>query len=269
MRIIHFIADNQNPRRRHLTYQKRIKKLIEKGLIVLVILATVCVSPAFSQQSPPESTGKTPEDVSKDSFLALRDKRDELTKQIDDTGKTLRDLDTSEAWLRDEEYANGILKSNRKITKEERAMWEKKAQDARSFADTPATLEQVRESIKQKQGELDDKRKRRDVIDAEMNRRIDLETPKQKFKTSMSTTFAWLVGLVIVGFFAVAFYDPSVRQEIFSGTSGIQFVTLFSLVIAIILFGITGILEGKELAALLGGLSGYILGRGSAEKPKP
>jgi hypothetical protein len=34
-------------------------------------------------------------------------------------------------------------------------------------------------------------------------------------------------------------------------------------VIAIILFGITGILEGKELSALLGGLSGYILGRTS------
>ena len=40
-----------------------------------------------------------------------------------------------------------------------------------------------------------------------------------------------------------------------------QFLTLFSLVIAIILFGITQILEGKELAARLGGLSGYILGR--------
>ncbi len=40
------------------------------------------------------------------------------------------------------------------------------------------------------------------------------------------------------------------------GQSGIQFLTLFSLVIAIILFGI----KGKELAALLGGLSGYIFG---------
>ena len=53
------------------------------------------------------------------------------------------------------------------------------------------------------------------------------------------------------------------REAIFTGESGIQFVTLFSLVIAIILFGVLKILEGKELAALLGGLSGYILGRGS------
>ena len=47
---------------------------------------------------------------------------------------------------------------------------------------------------------------------------------------------------------------------------GIQFITLFALVIAIILFGITGILEGKELSALLGGLSGYILGRSTTTK---
>jgi hypothetical protein len=53
---------------------------------------------------------------------------------------------------------------------------------------------------------------------------------------------------------------------IFSGQAGMQFVTLFSLVIAIILFGITSILEAKELAALLGGLSGYILGRVTAER---
>src|SRR6476620_2525461 len=51
------------------------------------------------------------------------------------------------------------------------------------------------------------------------------------------------------------------RRAIFSGETGIQFLTLFSVVIAIILFGIINILEGKELAALLGGLSGYILGR--------
>lgn len=68
---------------------------------------------------------------------------------------------------------------------------------------------------------------------------------------------------MIVGFFGIAFISEKVRDAIFSGESGIQFVTLFSLVIAIILFGVLKILEGKELSALLGGLSGYILGRGS------
>ncbi len=68
-----------------------------------------------------------------------------------------------------------------------------------------------------------------------------------------------MVGLVILGFLYIAARDAGVRRTIFSGDAGI--LTLFSLVIAIILFGITGILEGMELSALLGGISGYILGR--------
>lgn len=88
-----------------------------------------------------------------------------------------------------------------------------------------------------------------------------LLTPEQDFKLTMSKYFAGLVGLVILGFFVMAGLDVSVRRAIFSGATGIQFLTLFSIVIAIILFGITGILGDKELAALLGGLSGFILGR--------
>lgn len=82
----------------------------------------------------------------------------------------------------------------------------------------------------------------------------------------MSAVFAVLVAGVIGGFFWIATKDETVRRAIFSGTAGIQFVTLFSVVIAIILFGIIEILEGKELAALLGGLSGYILGRATSER---
>src|SRR6185295_18761345 len=88
-------------------------------------------------------------------------------------------------------------------------------------------------------------------------------TPEQAFKRIMSITFAVLIGLVIIGFFFLSYLDGTMRQAIFPGETGIQFLTLFSLVIAIILFGITGILQDKELAALLGGLSGYILGRSS------
>jgi len=89
-------------------------------------------------------------------------------------------------------------------------------------------------------------------------------TPEQTFKATTSIVFSILIGLVIMGFFTMAWIDQNVRRAIFSGQTGLQFVTLFSIVIAIILFGITGILQDKELAALLGGLSGYILGRYSA-----
>ncbi len=71
---------------------------------------------------------------------------------------------------------------------------------------------------------------------------------------------------MIIGFFFIAYPDEVVRRQIFSAETGIQFITLFSLVIAIILFGVSDILEGKELSALLGGLSGYILGRTSGPR---
>ncbi|MDT5123478.1 MAG: hypothetical protein QOC96_2960 [Acidobacteriota bacterium] len=92
----------------------------------------------------------------------------------------------------------------------------------------------------------------------------DINTPEQGFKQTMSIIFAILIGAVILGFFVLSYVDESIRRAIFSGQTGIQFLTLFSIVIAIILFGITGILQDKELAALLGGLSGYILGRYSS-----
>lgn len=86
-------------------------------------------------------------------------------------------------------------------------------------------------------------------------------SPDASFKFWMSSIFAFLILLVIVGFFWTALNDEKVRQAVFAGQVGLQFIALFSIVIAIILFGITGILEAKELAALLGSLAGYILGR--------
>jgi len=72
---------------------------------------------------------------------------------------------------------------------------------------------------------------------------------------------------VIVGFFIVANRDDQIRKSIFTGDSGLQFITIFSIIIAIILFGITEVLGGKEISALLGGISGYILGRSSLSNP--
>lgn len=95
------------------------------------------------------------------------------------------------------------------------------------------------------------------------------KTPVQDFKMKMSMIFAGLIGVVIVGFFVVAWKDEIIRRAVFSNQTGIQLLTLFSIVIAIILFGITGILHDKELAALLGGLSGYILGRYSSPEASP
>ena len=123
------------------------------------------------------------------------------------------------------------------------------------------------EVITQKEAEIFDKQQLLASVEDTIQDLLNPDTAKQRFKSTVSMVFAALVGTVICGFFVIAFRDERVRQAIFSGQAGMQFVTLFSLVIAIILFGITSILEAKELAALLGGLSGYILGRVTAERP--
>jgi hypothetical protein len=132
---------------------------------------------------------------------------------------------------------------------------------AQTSADTKDTSDQVNEKIKNNKMGLKEKKDLKYKIETELFSDVQLETAKTKFRIRVSRYFTLLIAAVIVGFFLVAFRDQIVRREIFSGQFGIQFITLFSLVIAIILFGIMGILEGKEQTALLGGLSGYILGR--------
>ena len=90
---------------------------------------------------------------------------------------------------------------------------------------------------------------------------LNLEEERNSFRTLVSVAFCVLVAIVIIGFYVIAIKKEQIAESIFSGEKGIQFVTIFLIVIAIILFGIMGILESKELSALLGGLSGYILGR--------
>lgn len=129
-----------------------------------------------------------------------------------------------------------------------------------SLTDERNTLVQKGIIIKENIRKLED---RQDVLNNEINDLIDIGDAESSFRLSISTMFAFLVFVVIIGFFLIIRKKDNVVFEIFSKDSGIQFITLFSIVIAIILFGITGVLEGKELAALLAGLSGYILGRGA------
>jgi hypothetical protein len=95
------------------------------------------------------------------------------------------------------------------------------------------------------------------------------DSQKNLFKLDLSFIYAGIVSLLICGFFWIAATDSRVRLSIFSHEAGIQFITLFSLVIAIILFGILDVLKDKELAALLGGISGYILGRATTQRASP
>lgn len=95
------------------------------------------------------------------------------------------------------------------------------------------------------------------------------EYKEQEFRTSISLYFTILIGVLLVVFFFIVYKksDEHLSKELLSG-QGLQFVTLFVLIIAIILFGILSILQGSELAAILAGISGYILGKGIPDKKK-
>lgn len=103
-------------------------------------------------------------------------------------------------------------------------------------------------------------------IDADLrivNRRLErlarLEEQAQSYKKSISTIFGVIMASLVV-LFAWVCFDARVRRSVFRGAGGLQMVTLFSVVMAVVMFGMTNILEGKELSALLGSLIGYILG---------
>jgi hypothetical protein len=96
---------------------------------------------------------------------------------------------------------------------------------------------------------------------------LDPENRKQQFKTTMSICFVGLIGILLVSFFLIVYLksDNTLSKDLLGGY-GLQFITLFVLIIAIILFGILDILKGSELAAMLSGISGYILGKGIQDK---
>lgn len=90
------------------------------------------------------------------------------------------------------------------------------------------------------------------------------EYQQQDFRKIISVCFSILIGLLVSIFFLIVYKrsDNSLSKDLLSG-NGLQFITLFVLIIAVILFGILNILGSSELAAILSGISGYILGKGT------
>ncbi|MFT3908929.1 MAG: hypothetical protein QM737_05845 [Ferruginibacter sp.] len=109
------------------------------------------------------------------------------------------------------------------------------------------------------------------AIDAlnSVSEKLNPEYQNQLFRKHISMIFSILVGLIMVVFFSLIYFksDKTIGKEML-GSTGLQFITLFVLITAIILFGILGILKGSELAAILSGISGYILGKGVSTQGK-
>ena len=198
----------------------------------------------------------------------LRQERETLLKDIADLERELPDLRSQEQKLSVLENELKKIQSALNNAKDEaerqrlRPNVEELTERVKGAKSAAERRLQIEQTLKTKKDELA-------KLDSKIGVLLAPEILAQSFKTWMSVIFAGLVLAIMVGFFVIAWRDETVRRAIFTGAAGIQFITLFSLVIAIILFGITGILEGKELAALLGGLSGYILGRGTGPSGPP
>jgi hypothetical protein len=223
--------------------------------LLLLLLAIQSTAVAQTKLSNCEEIKKT------EDFLALADRRAEL---LAESQQLKTDISALESQL-----PGAMTEADMEKLKKQLADLEAKPPATRTPLEAQ-TMENLESKVKLKtdqaiNNELGENKRLlaadKDLLSCIQEAISQLSSPDQAFRKYMSLAFAALIGAVIIGFFILAGIDETMRRAIFSGETGIQFLTLFSLVIAIILFGITNILQDKELAALLGGLSGYILGR--------
>ncbi|MFK5975418.1 MAG: hypothetical protein QM493_02810 [Sulfurovum sp.] len=124
-------------------------------------------------------------------------------------------------------------------------------------------LNQYIKELDEKEAELITIKQKRIEIDYDIAIILNRDSINNSFRTKISFAFTFLVLVVIGGFYYIVSKDDKLISTIFGGDQGIQFVSLFLIIIAIILFGIMGTLKSQELSTLLGALSGYILGKTS------
>lgn len=205
-----------------------------------------------------------------DDFLGLADLRSTLTVEISTLEKEVQELqaviESEGDQLRRQGELQSTIDSLRKESDRNEEILGFLEREKEKLANDLQAIQRARDSLAEKRASLQERRQLAVQIEDKI---ASLLSPEHAFKRWMSFVFAFLILCVIVGFFVLAFRDRTIRQAIFAGQAGLQFVTLFSVVIAIILFGITGILEGRELGPLLAGLSGYILGSRTKNRERP
>lgn len=140
-------------------------------------------------------------------------------------------------------------------------------QRKKEINDRTARLASAKEDLRKKRDDLDSKQAMLVDIEDRIGVSLNVGTNQYIYRTLVSGIFAIIVFYLVSRFFSIVQDNDEVKKSIFSGEAGIQFITLFSIVIAVILFGILEILGANELSALLGGLSGYILGKTTKTQP--
>jgi predicted RND superfamily exporter protein len=245
---------------------KYIGRKVSGALLALWLCgcAVASAQEAGTTTTPPQTAARVncSEIVNKeDNLNEVAEKRDTLTSESSKLEQKIVQLNGQIASAPTAAQLEARRKERTELLAKSKPSDADKARIAELDDTDVKSREELRNDVKAAEAELDSKKAQARCVQQAIN---NIYSPEQTFKKWMSITFAGLIGLVIFGFFVVSYVDESVRRAIFSGQTGMQFLTLFSIVIAIILFGITSILGDKELSALLGGLSGYILGRHSA-----
>jgi hypothetical protein len=90
------------------------------------------------------------------------------------------------------------------------------------------------------------------------------------FNKLIVVIFAYILAGLLVGFYVLLIWKSHepVAKDFLAG-SGLQFMALFALIICIAMFGVKGIIDGKELATMLSAIAGFILGKSYPEKKQP
>ena len=109
----------------------------------------------------------------------------------------------------------------------------------------------------------DNLNKDRDAAEKAIQSIYTVEKGNQEYKKTISLYYAIIIfALILISFYFLFRKSSAEIGNDFLNGNGLQFIALFAIIISTILFGILGILEGKELAAILSGIAGFILGKG-------
>lgn len=100
-----------------------------------------------------------------------------------------------------------------------------------------------------------------------MDSALKTEDRKQKFTRTVAIA-GFSVIFLIIGLFFYTMLARGKAEDVarLIGFTGLQFITLFAVIICLVIFGILSMIPGSELASILSAISGFILGKGNYER---
>lgn len=250
-----------------------------KRILFTILFACSFTIAAFAQN--PESQTKPSSQAPSTDLSTVTDvrllfaEREKLTEELRDLEQDIDDLSAKMSDVSADTLEQDLQKLNRDLENAQKVTPpDQQRIDAltRAIEATKTDLEVIKNSepeLRAKRTDQERKRQRLFAIEQRIASLFDATRDTNQFRSAATWAFTSLVFVVVGGFFFIAYRKDGIASKIFAGEMGMQFVTLFLIVIAIILFGIMGTLEGRELAALLGGLSGYILGKTGFKRDEP